>query len=146
MAGFHKLLLAIDLSPASETLIKRVIQMYPDDLDKVHVLHVIKPLTQMDALDEAPACFDPETQREVNFTRTRLLHLLHESGLGCATDKFYLVHGEPSFQIKRLAQEIQADLVIVGSHSKADDWMHLPGATTNCVIQGISTDVMAVKV
>jgi len=146
VAGLHKLLLAIDLSPASATLIKRVVQMYPDELYKIHVLHVIKPLAQVGSLDELPARFDPDMQREVNFARTRLLHLLHESGLGCATDKLHLVHGEPSYQIKRFAEEIHADLVIVGSHSKADDWMHLPGATTNCVIQGISTDVMAVKV
>jgi len=36
--------------------------------------------------------------------------------------------------------------VIVESHVKENDWMQLPGATTNCVIQGISSDVMAVKV
>lgn len=146
MAGIHKLLLAIDLSPASESLVKRVVQMYFDELEKVHVLHVIKPSAQMDSMDDIPLRFDPDSQREMNFIRTRLMHLLQENGLGCAVDKLYLEHGEPSFQIKRFAREIDADLVIVGSHSKSDDWMHLPGATTNCVIQGISTDVMAVKV
>jgi len=45
-----------------------------------------------------------------------------------------------------LAWEITADLVILGSHAKGNDGLQLPGTTTNCVIQGISSDVMAVKV
>lgn len=146
MAGFHKLLLAIDLSPASPALIRRVIQMYPEDLGKIHVVHVIKPVLHTDELTPVPDFYDPDTQREMNYTTRRVLDLLHMTGLDCAGDKFYLRYGEPSYQIKHLAREIQADLVIVGSHSKEDDWMHLPGATTNCVIQGISSDVMAVKV
>lgn len=146
MAGFHKLLLAIDLSPASTALIRRVIQMYPEELDKVHIVHVIKPVLNVDVLSDDPDPYDPDIQREMNYARQRVMELLKLTGLGCATERFYLAYGEPSFQIKRLAREIAADLVIVGSHSKEDDWMHLPGATTNCVIQGISSDVMAVKV
>lgn len=48
MAGFHKPLLAIDLSPASASLIRRVIQMYPEDLGKIHVVHVIKTMMRVD--------------------------------------------------------------------------------------------------
>lgn len=146
MAGFRKLLLAIDLSPASTALIRRVIQMYPEDLDKVHIVHVIKPVIHLDANADEPDFYDPDIQREMNYTRQRVLELLHTTGLGCAAEKFYVVYGEPSFQIKNLAREIAADLVIVGSHSKEDDWLHLPGATTNCVIQGSCSDVMAIKV
>lgn len=125
--------------------------MYPEDLKKIHVVHVIKPVSinlemHADDLSAVPNAYDPDTQREMNYTTRRVLELLHITGLGCAVDKLYLRYGEPSYQIKRLAREIDADLVIVGSHSKEDDWMHLPGATTNCVIQGISSDVMAVKV
>ncbi len=146
MAGFHKLLLAIDLSPASASLIRRVIQMYPEDLGKIHVVHVIKTMMRVDEVSGGEDVHDPDFQREKNFTTRKVLELLNSAGLGCAVDKFHLAYGEPSYHIKRLAREINADLVIVGSHIKEDDWMHLPGATTNCVIQGISSDVMAVKV
>ena len=146
MAGFHKLLLAIDLSPASTSLIQRVVEMYPEDLGKIHVVHVIKTLLPMDGTQGSEDFQDPDFQRERNNTTSKVLELLRNTGLGCAADKIHLAHGEPSYHIKRLAREINADLVIVGSHIKEDDWMHLPGATTNCVIQGISSDVMAVKV
>ena len=36
--------------------------------------------------------------------------------------------------------------MIVVSHAKDCDWLQLTGATTNCVIQGISSDEIAVKV
>lgn len=146
MAGFNRLLLAIDLSPTSRVLIQRVIHMYGDELEKVHVVHVIKPILNFDLAEGMPDSRDPDTQREHHATRRRVIQLLHETGLGCAVERFHLAYGEPSFQIKRLARELNADLVIVGSHTREDDWLHLPGATTNCVIQGISSDVMAVKV
>lgn len=54
MAGFQKLLLATDLGPASTALIRRVIHMYPEDLDKIHVLHVIKPMLLMEPVTSIP--------------------------------------------------------------------------------------------
>ncbi len=146
MAGFQKLLLAIDLSPTSTALIRRVIHMYPEDLEKIHVLHVIKPMLLVEPGEDTPNLYDPDIQREMNYARHKIFELLHATGLGSAVDKLYLAYGEPSFQIKRLSREIGADLVIVGSHCKEGDWMQLPGVTTNCVIQGISSDVMAVKI
>ncbi len=121
MAGFQKLLLAIDLSPTSTALIRRVIHMYPEDLEKIHVLHVIKPMLLVEPGEDAPNLFDPDIQREMNYARHRIFELLHATGLGSAVDKLYLAYGEPSFQIKRLSRELGADLVIVRSHCKEGD-------------------------
>lgn len=71
---------------------------------------------------------------------------MRRAGLIIPSDRIHLVYGEPSNEIKKLATELDADAVIVGSHAKDGDWLQLLGATTNCVIQGISSDVIAVKV
>lgn len=146
MADTLCVLLAIDLGPASESLVQRVVKMYPDDLDKVHVVHVIRNNIQPDNGfgENQNAQSDPE--RQANIVTHQVFELLQTNGLVSAFRNLHLEYGEPSFQIKRVAKEIGADLVIVGSRSNASDWMSLPGATTNCVIQGISSDVMAVKV
>ena len=152
MARFNKLLLAIDLSPESDLLINRVVEMCQDEVDKLHVVHVIKQglhdtnLSKLNSDSNPNSCYNPHAQRVIDHTATRLREVLVRNGLNIPVDKIFLTYGEPAFEIKKLAGEIAADLVIVGSHSKADDWMHLPGATTNCVIQGIESDVMAVKV
>ncbi len=141
MARFRKLLLAIDLSPESDSLINRVAQMYQEDVDQLHVVHVIKR-----GLHDGDSVAPARSQRIIDHTRLRLRELLYRNGLKVASDKIYLTSGEPSFEIKKLAREIDADLVIVGSHVKGNDWLQLPGSTTNCVIQGRTSDVIAVKV
>lgn len=146
MAQFRKLLLALDLSSESELLIGRVLDMCQDDLDRLNVVHVIKQGMHDGAVVDKDLSRNSHAQRMLDHTMIRLREILHRSGLNIPSEKIYLVRGEPSFEIKKLAREIDADLVIVGSHSKRDDFLHLPGTTTNCVMQGITSDVMAVKI
>ena len=146
LAHFRKLLLAIDLSPLSETLIRRVQQFCADEMDHLYVVHVLTHgLHDVDVKAEGNID-DPHAQRLQDHKALRIRELLHKANLQIPTDRIFLVHGEPASEIKKMANKIAADLVIVGSHVKENDWMQLPGATTNCVIQGISSDVMAVKV
>lgn len=146
MARFRKLLLALDLSPESEALIGRVLEMYQDDLDRLNVVHVIKQGMHDGSMIELEPGQNSHLQRMIDHTAIRLREILHRNGLNIPSEKIFLVRGEPSFEIKKLAREIDADLVIVGSHCKTDDFLHLPGTTTNCVMQGISSDVMAIKI
>lgn len=146
MAQFRKLLLALDLSPESELLIGRVLDMCQDDLDRLNVVHVIRQGMHDGSVVNTESSRNSHAQRMVDHTMIRLREILHRNGLHIPSEKIFLVRGEPSFEIKKLAREIDADLVIVGSHSKRNDFLHLPGSTTNCVMQGISSDVMAVKI
>lgn len=146
MAQFRKLLLALDLSPESELLIGRVLEMCQDDLDRLNVVHVIKQGMHDGVAASAETGRNSHAQRMIDHTSIRLRETLHRNGLDIPSEKIFLVRGEPSFEIKKVAKEIGADLVIVGSHSKRDDFLHLPGTTTNCVMQGISSNVMAVKI
>lgn len=146
MAIFRSLLLALDLESESLALIDRVLAMYPDELTRLHVVHVIKRgLYELADLDDG-ASRDADQQRLFDHTRLQVKDLLLRRGLAVPNDHIHLLQGEPAFEIKRLAAELNVDLVIVGSHTKGSDWLQLPGATTNCVIQGISSDVMAVKI
>lgn len=146
MTHFDKLLLAIDLGPESDALIERVLKMCEGELSGLHVVHVIKSGMHDGAKDEVDAADFAHAQRLLDHTTIRVRELLHANGLEIPCDRLFLLSGEPAFEIKNLASKIAADLVIVGSHSKENDWLHLPGATTNCVIQGISSDVMAIKI
>lgn len=146
MARFGSLLLALDLGSESLALIDRVLTMYPEEIPGLHVVHVIKRglYDSLNLNDGAGQQVD--RQRLFDHAQLQIRDLLLKRGLAVPTDHIHLLQGEPAFEIKRLAAELDVDLVIVGSHTKDSDWLQLPGATTNCVIQGISSDVMAVKV
>ncbi len=146
MTGFRKLLLAIDLSPETELLIARVLDLCLSDLHRLHVVHVIKSGLHDSEISGSKWQLNPQARRMGDHIKIRIRETFNRFGLSIADERIHLLHGEPAFEIKKLAAEMDADLVIVGSHTKQDDWMQLPGATTNCVIQGISSDVMAVKI
>ncbi|NKB32094.1 MAG: hypothetical protein GKR91_03255 [Pseudomonadales bacterium] len=145
MAHFEKLLLAIDLNSQSDLLISRVQKLCHDESEKLHVVHVIKK-GMHDAWQCSDFGRDAHAQRLFDHTQIRIREILKKHGLEIPSDRIYLAYGEPASEIKKLAAEIDADLVLVGSHCKDNDWMQLPGPTTNCVIQGISSNVMAVKI
>ncbi|MDD9958544.1 MAG: universal stress protein [Gammaproteobacteria bacterium] len=146
MAHFQKLLLALDLNPHSNALIGRVQQLCRDESENLHVVHVIREGMHESWAYDRDFRGNAHAQRILDHTQIKIRDILHKHGLEIPSDRIYLSHGEPAFEIKKLAAAIDADLVIVGSHYKDGDWMQLPGSTTNCVIQGISSNVMAVKI
>ena len=89
---------------------------------------------------------DAEQRRLRDQSVLKLNTALARNGFSVLPEHIYIKTGEPATEIKRLAHDLEADLVIVGSHNRKGGWMSLPGATTNCVLQGIESDVMAVRV
>lgn len=144
--GLNKLLLAVDIGPQSELLINRVCQLYSSSIEQIDVIHVVRQgLHDVDLL-EMDSCAAPQGQRIEDHLLVKIRAMLTRNGLNVSSEKIHLVRGEPSYEIKKMAEKLAIDLVIVGSHCSGDGWLSLPGATTNCVIQGISSDVMAVRV
>ncbi|MFK7863597.1 MAG: universal stress protein [Pseudohongiellaceae bacterium] len=146
MTGFEKLLLAVDNGPQAELLINRVSELYQSSLAKLDVVHVVKQGLHDAELLRADLCRTPHAQRVDDHLAIKIREMLRRNGLAINSDKIHLVRGDPAFEIKKLAKVLDSDLVIVGSHCHGNDWLSLPGATTNCVIQGISSDVMAVRI
>lgn len=137
MASLNRLLLALDTGPQSELLIKRVCQLYSHAVEQgMHDAHLL----QMDS------CSAAHPPRIDDHLATKIREMLRRNGLNVSSDRIHLVRGEPAFEIKKMAKMLAVDLVIIGSHCPENDWVSLPGATTNCVIQGISSDVMAVRI
>lgn len=146
MAQFQKPLLAIDINSQSDLLISRVQQLCREESEKLHVLHVIKDGMHESWVYDSDFRHNAHAQRINDRAQFKMREILRRHGLEIPSERIYLAFGEPAVEIKKLAAEINADLVIVGSHCKNGDWMQLPGPTTNCVIQGISSNVMAVKI
>lgn len=146
MANLNRLLLALDIGPQSVPLINRVCQLYSDAVEQIEVIHVVEQGLHDARLLQMDLCTAPHAHRVDDHLAMKIREMLRHNGLNIGSDKIHLVRGEPAFEIKKMAKKIAADLVIVGSHCSGNGWVSLPGATTNCVIQGISSDVMAVRI
>ena len=146
MAIFNKLLLAIDLGPDSNALLTRVARLCGDNMDCVHVVHVIRRSIYDTQPAGADLARDAEFRQLRDHALIKLNNLMQRNNFRVSAERMFVLAGEPAHQIKKLAHDIEADLVIVGSHWEKGGWLNLPGATTNCVLQGIDSDVMAVRV
>jgi universal stress protein A len=60
-------------------------------------------------------------------------------------DHQHLIFGRPEAEIHRVAEELEADLIVVGSHGRHGLALLL-GSTANGVLHGAKTDVLAVRV
>jgi nucleotide-binding universal stress UspA family protein len=76
----------------------------------------------------------------------KIRKMLRRNGLNVSSDRIHLARGEPVFEIRKMAKTLAVDLAIIGSHCPINDWVSLLGAATNCVIEGISSDVVAVRI
>ncbi len=147
MAFFNKLLLAIDLGPDSDTLLNRAAAICNGSVEQINVVYVIRPRKfDTDTLSDDFLHLTAGIQ-VYEQARLELEAILLRNNFIIAGNQIHILSGEPAHEIKTLAQEISADLVLVGSRcKKKDGWLEIPGTTTNCVLQGIRSDVMAIRV
>ena len=66
-------------------------------------------------------------------------------GLDIPSENRHLVYGRPETEIHSLAEELEVDLIVVGSHGRHGLALLL-GSTANGVLQGSPCDVLAVRV
>ncbi|KDE38559.1 MAG: universal stress protein [Nitrincola lacisaponensis] len=142
MSTYSHILLAIDLSDESDQLITKAAELarlYEAELD---IIHVVEPLTFAYGGD-VPMDLSTIQEQLDEHAEQKLNHL-------CATidhpvSRRYIVTGHTESEIHRVAKEIAADLIIVGSHGRHGLALLL-GSTANGVLHGAQCDVLAIRV
>lgn len=142
MSTYSHILLAIDLSDESDQLINKaaeLAQLYQAELD---IIHVVEPLT---------FAYGGDVPMDLSTIQEQLdEHAEHKLGQLCASinhpvSKRYIVTGHTESEIHRVAKEVNADLIIVGSHGRHGLALLL-GSTANGVLHGAQCDVLAIRV
>ena len=64
---------------------------------------------------------------------------------GIQTDNCHLLTGRPEAHIHQLSEELDCDLIVVGSHGRKGLALLL-GSTANAVLHGAKCDVLSVRV
>lgn len=142
MAQYQKVLVAIDLSEESEQVATRAQAITAGSTSELHLIHVIEPLSFAYGVD-IPMDFSG-LQDEIQEQATQQLKQFAEKN-NIDHDHQHIVLGRPEVEIHALAEEIGADLIVVGSHGRYGLAL-LMGSTANGVLHGASCDVLAVRV
>tara|TARA_S200000501_G_scaffold39795_1_gene32494 strand:- start:303 stop:815 length:513 start_codon:yes stop_codon:yes gene_type:complete len=140
--SYKKILLAVDLTEESNDVANRAIFLAEQNRAELHVVHVIEPLgfsyggdVPMD-VSSVQEQIQNQAQQHLNEFASRL---------SVAEGRHHLIFGRPESEIQKLAVEISADLILVGSHGRHGIAL-LFGSTANGVLHKANCDVLAVRV
>jgi len=140
---YSLMLVAVDFSTESETLIARAIQLRDQCGIGLSLLHVVEYLPMAYSGDLVlPEGFDLE--QELLDVASRQMSALGER-IGVAPIDQRIEIGNTGHTILRVAEEIGADLILVGSHGR-HGLAALLGSTARSVLNGARCDVLAVRV
>ena len=142
MSQYRKVLAAIDLSEDSTLVVKRAQAIADNAGCELHVIHVIEPLSFAYGGD-IPMDFSG-IQDEIHQQASQQLKRFGETH-AMSPEQQHIVLGRPEVEIHTKAEEIGADLIVVGSHGRYGLAL-LMGSTANGVLHGATCDVLAVRV
>ena len=142
MSNYSKILMAVDLSEDSDSVAERAQSIARNNSAELHIIHVIEPLSFAYGGD-IPMDFSG-IQDEIHEQAQQMLEKFG-SKHGVGSDARHVVLGRPEVEIHSLAEELGADLIVVGSHGRYGLAL-LMGSTANGVLHGATCDVLAVRV
>jgi len=142
MSAYKKIVVAVDLSEDSAQVVSQAATIAAKGGAEVHLIHVIEPLSFAYGGD-IPMDFSG-IQDEIQQQATQQLERFANSH-DFDSDHQHIVLGRPEVEIHAKAEEVSADLIVVGSHGRYGLALLL-GSTANGVLHGASCDVLAVRV
>jgi universal stress protein A len=143
MSAYKNILVAVDLSDESTLILdkaREIADFYHGDLSLVHVM---EPIAVGYALEVTSVDIEGLHTEATRHARSAMQAL--GSRVGIPEHRLYNVVGQPAREIRALAKELKADLVIMGGHGKQGLDL-LFGSTSSGVTHGVSCDLLIVRV
>lgn len=142
MGEYKHILVAVDLTEEARHVSKRACALRKAFSASLSCMHVIEPLSLAYGGDIP---MDLSTiQEQIQETAKKQLSEFAQS-LSIPDENQHLIFGRPETEIHGLAEQIGADLIVVGSHGRHGLALLL-GSTANGVLHGAPCDVLAVRV
>ena len=145
VARYKRILLAVDLASRSEHIIGKAMEVVSDNGAELLLVHVNEPVatayqasglagwsTQIASLDEQVRKIAEQRMDEL---ATRL---------GVPGDNCFLPFGRAATEIRRVSEEQDVDLIVMGTHGRHGLELVL-GSTASGVLHGVNCDVLAIR-
>lgn len=141
--GYRHVLIATDLAADDEGVLARGIELarhYQAGMTLLHVVEYSSAVIAGDLLTPEDVTLD---QERVTQARQQLVEL--QQRLSVPEARIQVELGVPKHEIVRVAGELGADLIVLGSHGRHGLQLLL-GSTANGVLHLAKVDVLAVRV
>ena len=143
---YKHVLAAVDFSDESAQVLEKARVTADSHGAKLSLIRVVRPLAQvygglnMALIADGSISFEEEALRQAS-------EQLRDSGKTYRVDgeNVHVKIGNPAHEIRDAATELEADLIVVGTHGRHGLGLLL-GSTANAVLHGVGCDVLAVRV
>jgi universal stress protein A len=140
MQDYQRILVAVDIYTSYEPVLQRALNM----AKKPEVLSLIHSSLPHVYFEPYGAAFGGDFVSDIRQQAETQLKQLAEK-YGIPSTQVYAPLGSPVDEIHSLAEKIQAELIVIGTHGQSGLKLLL-GSTANGVLHGVKCDVLAVKV
>lgn len=139
---YSHVLVGLDLNDETPRVLSKAVQIARSCGAKLSLVHVIEPITFAYGGD-MPLDISEVQEQQVEKAEQEL-HALTQS-IDFPIFQEHVLVGQPAAELHYLAQQQEADLIVVGSHGRKG-FALLLGSTPNSVLHGATCDVLAVFV
>ncbi len=142
MSIYNVILVAVDLSSEAQQLASKARELAHANNATLHLVHVIEPLSFAYGGDVPMDLSSIQDQLDEH-AHNKLAHFGERMDYPISGQ--HVVSGHTETEIHRLADSLNVDLIVVGSHGRHGLALLL-GSTANGVLHGAHCDVLAVRV
>lgn len=140
MLSYQKVVVALDIYSEYEPVLQRALSIAQTSKD-LHLVHVTLPHVYFEPYG---AAFGDEFVTDIREQAKQALSSVAEKH-HIPDAQSHALLGDPAAEIHKVAKEVQADLIVIGTHGHSGLKLLL-GSTANGVLHGVKCDVLAVKV
>lgn len=150
MPAYNHILVALDLTDEANQVLDRARDEAVRHGATISLIHVVKPIEQVYGgfgsigmpgdLSGQMAGFEREALKQAH---TQLAQV--GASAGVLAERIHVQVGHAASEIQRVADEVGADLIVLGTHGRHGLGLLL-GSTANAVLHGVKHDVLAVRV
>ncbi|HEY0961693.1 MAG TPA: universal stress protein [Pseudomonadales bacterium] len=142
MSDYKKILIAVDLSDDSPYVVDKALALASSGAE-LHMMHVMEPIAVGYAVEVTSIDVEGLHAEASKQARHALLEL--GGNLGIPAHRLHHVLGQPAREIREMAKELGADLIVMGGHGKHGLDL-LFGSTSSGVTHGVSCDLLIVRI
>jgi universal stress protein A len=140
MKQYERIVVAIDVYSEYDHVLKRALSI-ANNASQLSVIFVTLPTTYFQPyISEVGGDYVAEIQKQA---KTRLEDIARKNDI--PSDQVHIPVGNAAEEIHTLANDINADLIVIGTHGRSGLKLLL-GSTANSVLHGAKQDVLAVRV
>lgn len=141
MSEYKKVLVAIDIHAEYENVIEKALSI-ASSADDIHLVYITMTAYYVQPYLYGMSDHQIDQAGMVRQAQENLKDVATKFGI--TPENTHVKSGEAADEIKNIAGEVHADLIVMGTHGRGG-FKLLLGSTANAVLHGVKQDVLAVR-